>query len=288
VLATDIDVSWTEPAAGGALEVRRHDVIRDPPPAETFDLVHARLVLVHLKDRAAAMRVMIDALRPGGWLVIEDARTDDHRMGPQAGLTIHRGEGCLWQQICQWPCQCRLSGDAEFDRMDSRDVSVLSVLTAQSATAVHLVISGLKFPRSPPGTVAATGSPDSCGLQRCSILAAHTTWRSEMAQRTVVRLTDDLSGVEIPAGKGETVTFSLDGWSYEIDLTAKNANALRKALRPYIEAGRPIKNSRRHPTRTRVAADTRTVKEWARANGYQVRERGRIPKAVIDAFDATN
>lgn len=73
VLATDIDVSWTEPAAGGALEVRRHDVLNDPPPAEKFDLVHARLVLVHLEDRAAALRVMIDALRPGGWLVIEDA-----------------------------------------------------------------------------------------------------------------------------------------------------------------------------------------------------------------------
>ncbi|TDV47900.1 class I SAM-dependent methyltransferase [Actinophytocola oryzae] len=72
VLATDIDVSWTEPAAGGVLEVRRHDVLRDPPPEEKFDLVHARLVLVHLKDRAAALRVMIDALRPGGWLVIED------------------------------------------------------------------------------------------------------------------------------------------------------------------------------------------------------------------------
>lgn len=72
VLATDIDVSWAEPAAGRALEVRRHDVIRDPPPAETFDLVHARLVLIHLKDRAAAMRVMIGALRPGGRLVIED------------------------------------------------------------------------------------------------------------------------------------------------------------------------------------------------------------------------
>lgn len=72
VLATDIDVSWAEAAAGGVLEVRRHDVLRDPPPAETFDLVHARLVLVHLKDRAAALRVMIDALRPGGWLVIED------------------------------------------------------------------------------------------------------------------------------------------------------------------------------------------------------------------------
>ena len=73
VLATDIDVSWIESAAGCALEVRRHDVIHDPPPAETFDLVHARLVLVHLADRAAALRVMIDALRPGGWLVLEDA-----------------------------------------------------------------------------------------------------------------------------------------------------------------------------------------------------------------------
>jgi nucleoid-associated protein Lsr2 len=54
--------------------------------------------------------------------------------------------------------------------------------------------------------------------------------------------------VEIPSGKGETVTVNLDGRSYEIDLTAKNASGLRKALRPYIEAGRPIKNSRRHPT----------------------------------------
>jgi Integrase core domain len=47
VLATDIDTSWLAPAAGGALEIRRHDITRDPPPAETFDLVHTRLVLVH-------------------------------------------------------------------------------------------------------------------------------------------------------------------------------------------------------------------------------------------------
>jgi SAM-dependent methyltransferase len=73
VLATDIDVSWIEPAAGAALEVRRHDVVCDPQPSETFDLVHARLVLVHLSDRTTALRVMVDALRPGGWLVLEDA-----------------------------------------------------------------------------------------------------------------------------------------------------------------------------------------------------------------------
>lgn len=109
-----------------------------------------------------------------------------------------------------------------------------------------------------------------------------------MAQRIVVRLTDDLSGAELPVGKGETVTFCLDGITYEIDLAAKNATALRKVLRPYVEAGRLIKPSRRRPVRTRIAADPRTVKEWARANGYQVADRGRIPKAVVDAFDAAN
>jgi hypothetical protein len=110
-----------------------------------------------------------------------------------------------------------------------------------------------------------------------------------MAQRVVVRLTDDLSGAEIPAGKGETVTFDLDGTSYEIDLTAKNASVLRKALRPYVEAARPVKGARRpRPVRTRIAADPHTVKQWARANGYQVNDRGRVPKAVVAAFEAAN
>jgi Lsr2 len=66
-----------------------------------------------------------------------------------------------------------------------------------------------------------------------------------MVHRRVVRLTDDLDGTEIPVGKGETVTFSLDGAVYEIDLTAKNARGLRKTLQPYIEAGRPMKTPRR-------------------------------------------
>jgi len=73
VLATDIDVSWAQAAAGPAVEVRRHDVARDAPPDERFDLVHARLVLVHVTDRDAALRTMVDALAPGGWLVVEDA-----------------------------------------------------------------------------------------------------------------------------------------------------------------------------------------------------------------------
>jgi SAM-dependent methyltransferase len=73
VLATDIDVSWAASASGGNVEVRQHDVARDAPPADKFDLVHARLVLVHLAGRDAALRSLVDALRPGGRLIIEDA-----------------------------------------------------------------------------------------------------------------------------------------------------------------------------------------------------------------------
>ncbi|OON82786.1 methyltransferase domain-containing protein [Streptomyces tsukubensis] len=73
VVATDIDVSWNRDIAGDVIEVLRHDVAADPIPPGGFDLVHARLVLVHVTDRAEALRRMVQALRPGGRLLIEDA-----------------------------------------------------------------------------------------------------------------------------------------------------------------------------------------------------------------------
>jgi SAM-dependent methyltransferase len=73
VLATDLDLSWM-PADGVApFEAQVHDVGADPPPPGPFDLVHARLVLVHVPLREQAMAAMVGALRPGGWLVVEDA-----------------------------------------------------------------------------------------------------------------------------------------------------------------------------------------------------------------------
>jgi SAM-dependent methyltransferase len=72
VLATDIDTSWLTGLAT-PVEVRRHDVARDEPPGGDFDLVHARLVLVHLPDRNEVLRRLAAAVRPGGWLVVEDA-----------------------------------------------------------------------------------------------------------------------------------------------------------------------------------------------------------------------
>ncbi|HEX4245485.1 MAG TPA: methyltransferase [Acidimicrobiales bacterium] len=72
VVATDIDVSWL---AGDdqSYEVLRHDVGTDEPPGDGFDLVHARLVLVHVPQRVEALAAMVAALRPGGWLLVEEA-----------------------------------------------------------------------------------------------------------------------------------------------------------------------------------------------------------------------
>lgn len=74
VLATDLDTSWL-PAGDAGYEVLRHEVGVDPLPAGEFDLIHARLLLVHLPRRAEVLASLVEALRPGGWLVIEDADT---------------------------------------------------------------------------------------------------------------------------------------------------------------------------------------------------------------------
>ncbi|MGO8875830.1 MAG: methyltransferase domain-containing protein [Acidimicrobiales bacterium] len=83
VLGTDIDVSWASAAMAPCVEVRRHDVTADAPPSESFDLVHARLLLVHLVERERALRTMVERLRPGGWLLVEDA---DPQLQPLACL----------------------------------------------------------------------------------------------------------------------------------------------------------------------------------------------------------
>jgi predicted O-methyltransferase YrrM len=81
VLATDLDPHLiTIGSANGqaTIEVRRHDITSDPLPASTFDLIHARLVLMHLSDRQAVLTHMVTALKPGGHLLIEDFDTTGH------------------------------------------------------------------------------------------------------------------------------------------------------------------------------------------------------------------
>ncbi|MCM1974894.1 MULTISPECIES: methyltransferase [Streptomyces] len=98
VLATDIDTSRLATAARPPVEVRVHDVGTEEPPGEGFDLVHARLVLVHVPDRERALRSMIAALRPGGRIVVEDA---DPALQPLACPDEHGPEEQLANRLRQ-------------------------------------------------------------------------------------------------------------------------------------------------------------------------------------------
>lgn len=110
-----------------------------------------------------------------------------------------------------------------------------------------------------------------------------------MAQKVVVELVDDLDGTV--SDDINTVRFGLDGVEYEIDLTEENANRLRDELADFITAarrtgGRIRRGAPRSGAGTRPTADrerTRAIREWARAHGYELAERGRIPADIITA-----
>ena len=108
-----------------------------------------------------------------------------------------------------------------------------------------------------------------------------------MAQKVSIVLVDDLDGSEAT----ETVSFGLDGTSYEIDLNDKNAAKLRDALSGYVGHGRKVGAA---PRRGRKAAassggpSAKEIRDWARTNGYDVPERGRVSADVRSAYDAAN
>lgn len=111
-----------------------------------------------------------------------------------------------------------------------------------------------------------------------------------MAQRVQVMLIDDVDG-----GDGtETVTFALDGITYEIDLSDKNATAMRDAVAPWVGHARRVSGRSTGPARgTRKSSpssslDSGAVRDWARSNGHKVSERGRISAAVMDAYAAAH
>jgi ubiquinone/menaquinone biosynthesis C-methylase UbiE len=79
VVATDIDTRWIQSNGLRQLEVRQHDVVADPLPEREFDLVHTRLVLSWLPARDTVLSRLVAALRPGGWLVVEDFDSVVHR-----------------------------------------------------------------------------------------------------------------------------------------------------------------------------------------------------------------
>jgi Lsr2 len=108
-----------------------------------------------------------------------------------------------------------------------------------------------------------------------------------MAQKVQVILEDDIDG-----GKAdETVTFSLDGVSYEIDLSKKNADKLRNAFAPYVGAARKAtgRSATRRGRATRGARnEAASIREWAKEQGLKVSDRGRIPAEIVDQYRASH
>jgi len=111
-----------------------------------------------------------------------------------------------------------------------------------------------------------------------------------VAREVIEKLVDDLDGSEAV----ETISFSLDGTSYEIDLNKKNAVAFRKALEQYVKAARKSRaSSGRHKTAPAAASrktqrdfDIVRLREWAASTGAEVPSRGRIPRSVVDQYKA--
>ncbi|BBY57996.1 histone-like nucleoid-structuring protein Lsr2 [Mycolicibacterium sarraceniae] len=111
-----------------------------------------------------------------------------------------------------------------------------------------------------------------------------------MAKKVTVTLVDDFDGA---GAADETVEFALDGVSYEIDLSSKNAQKLRNDLRQWVEASRRVGGRRRgrsgpagHGRASIDREQSAAIRDWARRNGHKVSTRGRIPADIIDAFHA--
>jgi hypothetical protein len=119
-----------------------------------------------------------------------------------------------------------------------------------------------------------------------------------MAQKVQVIKTDDLENDDVPAD--ETISFALDGTTYEIDLSEKNASEMRDAFSRYVQAARKV--SRGSGGRASGAGRSRAtggggrmdreqagaIRDWARKNGHAVSDRGRIPASVVDAYEAAH
>jgi hypothetical protein len=108
-----------------------------------------------------------------------------------------------------------------------------------------------------------------------------------VAQQRSVSLIDDIDGTKAV----ETLTFGLDGSRFEIDLSKKNAAALRKALTEFVEHGRRVKpttSATRQTVKRNAGPTPAVVREWASGQGIAVSARGRVRADVISQYEAAN
>jgi hypothetical protein len=114
-----------------------------------------------------------------------------------------------------------------------------------------------------------------------------------MAQKVQVIVTDDLDGTE----GAQTVQFGLDGRVYDIDLSEGNEKEFREFLERYVSVARRVGNTGRAAGQVRRSSsssstgsgvDNAAVKEWARKEGLEVKDRGRIPARIVEAYTAAH
>jgi hypothetical protein len=108
-----------------------------------------------------------------------------------------------------------------------------------------------------------------------------------MATQTIVQISDDLDST--PNAEAVIFGFGADTWT--IDLSKKNRAALEKALKPYMEAGRKVqghvlRRQARPTSRAGRAAELAKIRAWARRNGYELSDRGRIAGPIVEAYEA--
>ncbi|MFC7496701.1 MULTISPECIES: histone-like nucleoid-structuring protein Lsr2 [unclassified Nocardioides] len=105
-----------------------------------------------------------------------------------------------------------------------------------------------------------------------------------MAQKVQIILEDDIDGGEAV----ETVTFGIDGTTYEIDLNEANATRLRDALAPFVGHGRKVSGARRARKSSDSGPSAKEIRDWAREHGFDVPDRGRVSAEVRAAFEAAH
>lgn len=103
-----------------------------------------------------------------------------------------------------------------------------------------------------------------------------------MARQVITTLVDDIDGSEA----AESLTFAMDGVTYEIDLTDVHAKELREVFAPYVQAGRRVSRTGVAQTVSASAKkrENEAIRAWATANDWAISERGRIPSNVMDAY----
>lgn len=102
---------------------------------------------------------------------------------------------------------------------------------------------------------------------------------------TTTQFSDDLDG-STAAG---TIAFAVNGSTYEIDLSKANTRAFEKTLKPYLDAARKVRTGRAKASgraKANTKHDLSAVRAWAKANGHEVSDRGRIAGAIIEAYSA--